>query len=188
MAAHIVFGHTVRGLVERVLVRRGLLTPAVVDGLLRHGVDVHLTRDLPIERWWALLEYCVSLLAEKPTEATWEQLGAEGLEGYADTLCGRPAFLLMRMLGPRFAMRRIAGNYRAADTVTRVAWREHSPTCVELEYSLAGGIPHPAYFKGVISAGMALVGVADAEVGAERLDEDRVRFTVRWAQEEPALA
>lgn len=182
-APAVVFSHTVKGFVQHVLERRKLLSPEVIERLARHGVDVKRPKDVAIAEWWKALDYARGLVAaERTDDEGWEFLGGEVVRGFADTLVGRSAFLVLKVMGPRRALRQLTEQYRGADSVTKVDSRELTPTSVELIYTVVGGIQHPTYIRGVLLVGMQLVGAKAPQVDIEHLPTlDAYRFVVRWS-------
>lgn len=179
----VVFNHTVKGFLSHVLERRDLLTPTVVDELASLGLDVRRPADLPIDAWWKVLAVGVRLIASEQTEADgWELLGGEVIHGFAETLLGKSSFLVLRLLGPRRALRQLTQQYRTADSVTHVDSIELEPTKVELIYRVTGGIPQPTYVKGLLKVGMELVGAHGVEVsfGPAPGVSDGLRYLVSW--------
>ena len=180
----VVYSHTVKGFLKHALEPRGLLTPKVVEELASLGLDVKRPRDMPIDAWWKVLAVGLRLIAsEVPEEAGWELLGGEVVRGFAESLVGRSAFLLLRLLGPRRALRQLTQQYRTADSVTTVDSRELEPTRVELLYTVVGGIPQPTYVKGILKVGMELVGARAPEVTWERSEHHpgAWRYLVSWS-------
>lgn len=183
----VVYSHTVKGFLRHALERRGLLTTKVVAELAALGLDVKQPSDMPIGTWWKVLDVGVRLIAsERPDDDGWELLGGEVVRGFADTLVGKSAFLVLRLLGPRRALRQLTQQYRTADSVTTVDSRELQPTCVELAYTVIGGIPHPSYVKGILKVGMELVGARQPEVTWTPSPQlaDTWTYVVTWATKE----
>lgn len=178
----VVYNHTVKGFLQHVLQRRSLLSPAVIAELADLGLDVKRPADMPIDAWWKVLNVARRLVAsDLKEEAAWELLGGEVVRGFSETLVGRSAFLVLRLLGPRRALRQLTAQYRAADSVTQVDSRELEPNRVELLYRVVGGIPQPAYVKGILKVGMELVGAKQTEVTWTPAEADAYRYLVSWA-------
>lgn len=180
----VVYNHTVKSFLRHVLERRGHLNAKVTAELGRLGLDVARPSDMPIDAWWKVLALSVRLVAgDREQDAAWEMMGGEVMRGFAETLVGKSAFLVLRLLGPRRALRRLTEQYRTADSVTTVESRELDPTSIELVYTVVGGIPQPSYVKGILKAGMELVGARDTKVSWSH-DEQTPgawRYVVSWA-------
>ena len=179
----VVYNHTVKGFLRHVLERRGLLNAKVIAELAGLGLDVKRPVDMPIDAWWKVLDLSVQLIAgDREPNAAWEMMGGEVVYGFAETLVGKSAFLVLRLLGPGRALRRLTEQYRTADSVTTVESRELAPTSVELIYTVVGGIPQPAYVKGILKVGMELVGAHDTAVTWSKSERsaDTCRYVVSW--------
>lgn len=179
---HVVYNHTVKGFLTHVLERRGLLKPDLVKALAALGVDVKRPADVPIADWWKVLALGRRAVAtpDLSDEAAYELLGGEVVHGFERTFVGGSAFLVLRMLGPRRALKQLTAQYRTADSVTQVESRELSPTHVELDFTVVGGVPWPTYMKGVLLEGMRLVGARDAAVAVEQAPGCDCRLVVTW--------
>lgn len=141
--------------------------------------------DVPIDAWWRALALVLPAVAP-PTvveseEAAWEYMGGAVVRGFATTLTGKTSFLVLRLLGPRRALQQLSAQFRTADSVTRVESKERSETEVELDYRVAGGLPQPAYVKGLLLVGMELVGAKGTTIEWTRVDREATRLVVRWS-------
>jgi uncharacterized protein (TIGR02265 family) len=154
----VVFAHTVKALLSRVFERQSLLTPQVREELAALGVNPAKPRDLAQEQWWKLIDLAARVLAPgAPPEEAYFMVGREMLHGFEATVIGRSLFLVLRMLGTRRAMLRVADHYRTADTVAKLTARGLGPTSVEV--TVENTSPHAAdYRRGVFLTALELVG------------------------------
>jgi uncharacterized protein (TIGR02265 family) len=168
----VIFRHTVEAFFAEVVDRLHLFTH---DELRAQGLWP--PRDVDIFAWVALLRTTASRLRpDAPAEEALEEVGREMVRGYVASLTGRSLFALLRMLGPRRAMLRLAENYRTADSVTEVVTTQVSPTHLRLAYGDTGGVP--TYVKGVLAESLERIGVT-ARIAFIEAPEG-VTFDVRW--------
>lgn len=170
----IVFRHSVEALLNQVVERRDLMT---ADELRTFRLEK--PRDMQREEWEALLRFLARKLTPDGTEAAGlEVLGREILIGYFDGLVGRGVFLVLKLLGPRRALLRMAENFETADTMTKVYPKELSPTHIELLFNDIGHMP--TYVRGILLYALALLGQPQAKVTFEERADGYTRFDVSW--------
>jgi len=168
----VIFRHTVEAFFSEVVDRLHLFTH---DEL--RAQDLWPPRDVDIFAWVTLLRTTAARLRpDAPVDDALEEVGREMVRGFAESLTGRSLFGLLRMLGPRRAMLRLAENYRTADSVTEVVTTQVSPTHMRLAYSDTGGVP--TYMKGVLAESLERIGV-DARIAFIEAAEGAT-FDVRW--------
>lgn len=180
LTPRVVFRHTVESFIRDVLQRRELLTPDFVAALAGKGIDVNKPRDLPRERWWALLELTAERIAPGRTRAeNMELIGREMVRAFADGLVGRGLFMLLRIMGPRRAMLRTAENFRAADNFSSASVREVGKHHLELVYTPVAGMPE--LVLGILAESMTLIGVKNPRVVFELTpSSDGATYSLQW--------
>lgn len=180
-APKVVYSHTVVAFLSRIFARRGLLQGPTLQKLAALGIDVKHPRDLPLDTWWKMVRLAAdSIAAGSPEAEAFHEVGREMLRGFEATVVGKSLFLVMRVLGTRRAMLKMAEHYRTADSVTEVVTKELSPTSVELRFTVDGGIPFPSYTQGILLEGMRLVGGKLPTVTFEVEPSGVVRYVTRW--------
>jgi len=107
-------------------------------------------------------------------------LGREMVRGYCDGLVGKSLFLLLRMMGPKRAMLRIAANYATADGVTRVTASARGDLAVDLEFNSAFGVP--GFIRGVLFESLIQMNASQPSVSFSSLPSGVVLFSTSWAQ------
>ena len=178
-AAGVIYRHTVEAFVERVLLRRGLLSLEFDRELKALGIDASRPKELNLDAWLKLLKASARRLSPGRSEAdALEDVGREMLRGYIDGLVGKALFMVLRLVGPRRAMLRMAENFQTADSITSVTARELTATSVELEFRPSFGIP--TYTSGVLLEAMGLLRAKDPKVEFRELTEV-TQFSVSWA-------
>ena len=180
MAQGVIYRHTVEAFVERVLLRRGLLSLEFDRELKALGIDASRPKELSLEAWLALLRASARKLSPGRSEDdALEDVGREMLRGYIDGLVGKALFMVLRLVGPRRAMLRMAENFQTADSVTRVIARELTATSIELEFRPSFGIP--TYQRGVMLEALGLLRAKEPKVEFRELPTDAMQFIVSWA-------
>lgn len=155
----VVYSHTVEAFLSRIFGRRNLLNGKVLAQLTAQGIDVKKPRDVPLEHWWPVVRLAANTIAAGLPEAeAFREVGQEMLRGFEATVVGKSLFLVLRMMGTRRAMLKMADSYRTADNVTKVAVKELAPNRMELRFDVDGGMPYPTYTQGILLEGIRLVG------------------------------
>lgn len=175
----VIYRHTVEAFIQRVLLRRGLLSLEFNRELKALGVDASRPTEVSLDIWVAMLRATAKRLSPGRTEAeALEDLGREMLRGYMDGLVGKALFIVMRALGPRRAMLRMMENYRTADSVTTVAATEVSTTAIDLEFNSAFGVP--TYVAGLLSEALVQMRAPEPKVAFRELPTKATVFAVSW--------
>jgi uncharacterized protein (TIGR02265 family) len=179
MADGVVFRHTVEAFIDRVILRRGLLSLEFDKELKALGLDVSRPVELSVTVWISVLRACARRLLPAGTEAEGlELVGREMLRGYLEGLVGKSLFMLLRMLGPRRALLRIMESYRTADNVTTIKATERAPNCVDLEFNNAFEVP--TYVRGLVLEAMPMLGAREPKVEFRLLPSGVTVFTASW--------
>lgn len=179
----VIYRHTAQAFFEQVLARRGLLSKALVDRLRALGVDPAKPRDVELTTWWKVVRLGAEALSpQKPLEEAFRDLGREVLRGYESSLVGKTSFLVLRMMGPRRAVTRLAESFRQSDDFTQVEVRELGPQKTLVRFTVPGGLPYPWYTEGVLLEGLALLGAKSPAVEVQAATGDSTDFIVSWAE------
>lgn len=178
MSDGVIYRHSVESFVERVLQRRGLLSPDFIRELKALGVDVEKPTEVDLATWARLVRATAAKLSpSKDIDAALEDVGLETIAGYLESLVGRSLFVLLRLFGPRRALLRMQENYHSADSITRIDARALSPTSVELVFNTTGGTP--TYVRGLMLGTLIHLKVRSPQVTFEETG-GRTVFTTSW--------
>ncbi len=169
------------------------LTPELRAGAKALGIDFeHLLPAYPMEKWEQLVRLvAASLFPGLPEEQQWERMGFEFMEGYLQTLLGRAALAIGRVIGPRRTMERMGRNFRTAGNYLHAEAVTHGPTDVEVTTRVVEPFRSQwanrptvmlAYRIGVLRGAMFALGVPDARVEVVSWDPVALvaRYRVRW--------
>lgn len=178
--AGVIYRHTVEAFVQRVLLRRGLLSLEFDRELKALGVDASRPTELPIAVWDALLRTTAKRLSPGKNEAdALDDLGREQLRGYAEGLVGRALLTVLRLIGPRRTMLRMMENYRTADNVTEVKATELSPSAIDLEFNSDFNVP--TFIRGLLDETLVLLRAKDPKVVFKKQASGSTVFSVSWS-------
>ncbi len=176
----VIYRHTVEAFVQRVLLRRGLLSLEFDRELKALGIDVSRPKELGVDAWVAMLNASSKRLSPgKSAEEALEELGREMIRGYQDGIVGRGLFVLLRLIGPRRALMRMKENFKTSDSVTTITSTEVSPTCIEIEFLTVFGTP--TYAQGILLEALVQLKAREPKVEFRVLPSAATVFTVSWA-------
>jgi uncharacterized protein (TIGR02265 family) len=174
----LVFGPTVEGLFVRGL--KPKLSPTTIADLRRASVDV----EKPILPAYSrqVISEAVGLAARAlypdadPAEA-WYRIGKHVALGVRGMPLGGAALALMRVLGPRRAMGRMARTFRSTNNYMAVRLRELAPNRYELD--LEPSNEQPRYMQAVIEDLLEAAGAQELRVEIALHDRARELATYR---------
>jgi len=145
-----------------------------------HGVDMagRLKVAYPYESWIQSLKVAAELLAPGAgiEEATYV-VGRRILESYAETVIGKAAFGVLRVIGPRRGFNQIRRSLRTTNNYSRTTFTEVGPGVFHLWCS---NVTFPHYYRGVLEAGMELTGQKGGTATLLSHDEAGATFEIRW--------
>ena len=153
---------------------------AAHQAFLAQGVNPKaLQAAYPYETWVASLRWAMKRLWPEATldEATY-RMGRAMFTSFAETTIGRALVPLLRVMGPRRGLERMARNLRASNNYSEVTVTPRGPNQYELWVNL---VAFPQYFRGLIEAGLQSSGAKD--VAIEIVTHDAVegaRFWITW--------
>lgn len=174
-----VYGAWFEGLLVRAFGKR--LTPGLISDLRNAGVD--LAR--PLEQHYAATVRLETLrllrnhfFKDQSDEQASHALGRAAVEGFLQTLTGHALVLVLRLLGPRALMKRagsqmsMASNYINAEAIERAPFR--------WEVRLEGADLPPAYWAGMLMAGLEVCSAHNAQVALVSHVGDHVVLSCTW--------
>lgn len=175
--SRVVFGHTMEALLERCARD---LPPDGWTALGRLGIE--RTRRLPAYDFGAWCE-AVALLAKalhpglEPGDAEF-QLGNDFIERYAESFIGRALFSVLKLLGPRRVLGRMARSFRTGTNFTQVELTEETASSALMRI---GAIePRARFTHGLLTRGLMLAGIPTVRVQLEGIDGETATFRVSW--------
>lgn len=178
MPEGVIYRHAVESFVNGVILRHGLLSLEFEKELRALGLDVSHPREVDLETWTKLMRAVSARLSPGKSEAeALERVGREQLRGFFDSLVGKGLYLLLRLMGPHRTVRRMAENYRSADSITEVTTHQLGPCRYELIFNTTGGMPD--YVRGLLHEAMLMLNVKDPQLTFE-VRADGTAFTLWW--------
>lgn len=176
----VIFQHTVEGLFAHGIPEQ--VTPRLKDRLRTIGVDLDRRLDpaYPRSVWNQVLhitrEEAFSTLTE---EQGFFQLGRRTVEGYTETLLGRAAAALAKVIGPRRTLSRMSHNLRSAGNYNQTRFSELPDGGVALWVNEA--ILSPQFLAGIIEASARIAGAKDVRVEVAQTDDSGCTYHVHWS-------
>lgn len=178
----VIYRHTAEAFFKQVLARKGLLTPEFLATLAALGIDPKKPRDVDIATWWRVIEAAARVIAPgRPLDEALREVGREVLRGYDASFVGKTAMMVLRMLGHRRAVTKLAESFKSADNATSVEVLESLPTRSRVRFTVAGGLRFPTYSEGVLLEGMERLGAKSLRVEHAVEPTGGVVYVMTWA-------
>lgn len=160
---------------------RSQLTPAVTEHLRGLGVDLGrpFQAGYPVETFAAAL-YAVSdaLYPARPRPEALYELGHAFAEGFAETLLGKAAFGLMKLMGPVRSLERAVRTYSTANNYTQVQLTRLGPTAFDFHLNEQHILPQ--YDMGIITGVLERVGAPGVHVTLQSADAEGFTLHIEW--------
>ncbi|MEW6430953.1 MAG: DUF2378 family protein [Myxococcota bacterium] len=147
-----------------------------------HGrsTSIPASRAIDVDTGWRLLELAAEMLApEQTTEDAFREMGREVLRGFESSVVRKTSFLVLRLLGTRRGIMKVADSFRSADNVTTVEVAETGPKSASARVLVPGGLRHPSSAEGIFLEGLAPLGAKEPRLNF-RPDERDGTFDVGW--------
>jgi len=179
-----------------------LVFAPVVEGLIRHGLQGHVSPRLrerlrlvgldldrpllpayPVPMW----ANCLRIIAEEtfpevPLEEGFRRLATRHVEGYGHTLFGRAVYRVMRLLGPRRMVQRLPQTLRGTDNYTEAEVVEVGPRAFEMRMNSV--VPAPGYVEALFEAMLRVAGAEAPHVEKTRVEAAHTTYRLAWAEPE----
>ncbi|MFO0601432.1 MAG: DUF2378 family protein [Myxococcaceae bacterium] len=159
---------------------RARLTPALRDELKKLNIDLErrFNPGYPVETWAATVGACAKhLFPDARGNESWFELGRLTMRGFGETVLGRAAFGLMKLIGPARTLERSARTYASVSNYTVVTLKRLDQTVYTMH--LTELHTPPEYDMGVVDQALELLGVLP-EVKLEATDPTGFTLRVSW--------
>ena len=156
------------------------LTPALKERFRELGVDFDfpLKKSYPLAVWAQALSMAAEVLhPQLPDPERHLALGKRILDTFGETIVGSVLLAAARVLGTRRMLDRAAHNMRQANNFTEVLFEDPAPRHVVLRFNR---VSSPEFYRGLLLRGLELTRATNPTVSYERLDGEKVAYTVRW--------
>lgn len=163
----VIYRHTVEALVGIVRKKRALSDAELT------ALGVYPCRDVSIEVWSpAVHAMAKALFPHIPPSRALEESGREIVRNFTQGVVGNGVLMVIRLMGRRRALQRIADSFRSADSVMEVSSTEKSPTWLRVRFERIYGLGE--HMTGVLREAMELAdgktpvsvtGLSDAQGG-----------------------
>lgn len=156
------------------------LTPEVRARVKAHGIDLDkLLPGYPVEQVLkAARDVLPQVLPGLSDEAAWLELGASSMRGYNETLLGRAAVGVLKLIGVRRALERLHTSMRSGNNFLETRFTPLSATSAELHLSDVSGVP--GFYQGLLEEGGRLVGAKNLTVRSAVAVGQGHTFVVEW--------
>jgi uncharacterized protein (TIGR02265 family) len=174
----VIYEHAVDALFNRTLGKR--LSEKAKARLKAAGLDVARI-DRPVPQ--PVYKECLRIAMEEvypslePGEAAL-QLGKDLATGYIQTMQGKAAAALTRMLGPRRSLPRMTQNLRSANNFVETTLKELGNGRYEVTINEHHG--YPRYIEGGLVTVLPLSGAKNVRVHTLSADEHRGTYLIEW--------
>jgi uncharacterized protein (TIGR02265 family) len=155
-------------------------TPQLDQMLAAEGISLgKLLPGYPVEQVVRAMRKSLPMLYPGLDEdAALAALGASSMRGYEETLIGRAAVAVLKLVGVRRALERLHTSMRSGNNYLETTFTALSPTSAELHLSDVSGIP--AFYRGLLEEGLRMVGAKNGVVKDQRADAPGHTFLVSW--------
>lgn len=174
-AEQVVFASSFEGLFSKDL--RALVTPTLDAELRKRGLalDKPFQPAYPVAKWAEVLEVLARHLhAADAREAAYWKLGRATVHGYSQTLLGRAAVAMMKLIGPVRTLERATRSFANTNNYTVATLTRVGPT--EFDLHLNATATPPQFDMGVVEAILEQVGVQELQVSL--VGQDPAGFTM----------
>jgi uncharacterized protein (TIGR02265 family) len=178
-AEDIVFDNTVEALFHRAVGKR--LTPRCRKRLAEAGIDLSapLRPTYPRTTFYrGVFIVTEELFPGVPRDQALFELGGIFFNGFVETLIGKAAISVMKVLGPRRTLGRMTQNFRSSNNYMETRLEERSPSHAELWLSQCSGAP--TYFQGVIHRALTIIGARGLEIRVKEVEGSSCVLDISW--------
>lgn len=108
------------------------------------------------------------------------QMGLDMVQGLTDTLIGRAAAAVARIVGPRRAMMRVAASTETSTSFTKASSKELSPTSVEMIFDNYDG--HEAFSRGCFMGALRVMRAKNPQCAVTLHDKakEHLQMLISW--------
>lgn len=114
-----------------------------------------------------------------PDEAQF-RFGLLAMRRYGESTLGKALFPLVRLLGPMKFLKRMPQLFRQTNNYADVKVEVLSPTSYQFDHNEVSAIPH--YFRGVMEASGAMIGLKDYHCTLVEYDGHHARYRIDWSK------
>lgn len=111
-------------------------------------------------------------------DAALAELGASSMRGYNETLIGRAAVAVLKLVGVRRALEKLHTSMRSGNNYLETKFTALSATSAELHLSDVSGIP--SFYRGLLEEGLKMVGAKNGVMKDGAATPPGHTFVVSW--------
>lgn len=114
----------------------------------------------------------------QPVPAAQYQLGRDFIDNYVETLLGRALFALLRLLGTKRIVQRLARSFRTGTNYTEIDISNETDTGCNLAFNAVE--PGAKFTQGVLARGLEVAGIPGVKVELAALDGESAVYALTW--------
>jgi uncharacterized protein (TIGR02265 family) len=174
----VLFEHAVDALFNRTLGKR--LDNKARERLKAAGLDIeHIDRPVPVAVWRQCLRIAMEeVYPHLSLDEASLQMGKDLATGYIQTIQGKAAAAMVRLLGPKRSLPRMTMNLRSANNFVETTVRELGPGKYEITINEHHGFPR--YIEGGLVTVLPLSGAKNVRVRTVKFDEHGGTYLAEW--------
>lgn len=146
------------------------------------GFGVSRSHRLPayeLEIWSRVVEYLAHEVYPLQAAPSAEyQLGRDFIDHYVETFVGRALFALLRLLGTKRIVQRLARSFRTGTNYTEIEIRDETETGCRLAFNVVE--PRAKFTQGVLARGLEVAGIPGVTVELESLTGESPVYALTW--------
>lgn len=151
---------------NQLLAAEGILVDRLLPGYPVEKVVRAMRRSLPV------------LFPDLDEDAALAELGASSMRGYNETLIGRAAVTVLKLVGVRRALERLHTSMRSGNNYLDTKFTALGTNEAELHLSDVSGIP--GFYRGLLEEGLRMVGAKNGAVKDAGAAPPGYTFHVTW--------
>ena len=162
---------------------RGSHTPALKARLLASGLDVDHPPSgaVPATSWARWIDdAAAALYPDLAVDARHRRIGTLALDGFKDTTIGKALMGILKIIGPRRSMHRLARNYRTVNNFCEPEVVERAPNQFTVTFHDAIGMPE--YWAGTLQAAAESIGAPEPRVAVVKHDPPACVLEIVWRE------
>lgn len=113
-----------------------------------------------------------------PRAEAYRRIGRTFLEGWQETLLGRAAAGVLKVIGPKRTLQRLDRAFRTGDNFIQTEAEELGPTKMRIRFNDVSGVPD--YYAGILEQGSVLTNAKNGRVTVESHDRPGATILVEW--------
>lgn len=156
------------------------LTPRLKERLCEEGLDLDRLRPAYPRKVFsrACRIAAEEIFGELSMDEALRAMGRRTMEGFANTILGKAAFGVFRIIGVRRGLERLTRAFRNGDNYTETSFTMVGPAKADVWVSQVNG--QPTFTLGMLEAALDWVGAKNAGIAILRQENDGCVYRIWW--------